>query len=61
MCLLRISLGIKGYKLYDVVSKHIFLSRDVVFHEDMFPFHTVVEADHLVDTFPDLVFPVPVK
>ncbi|KAH7570059.1 hypothetical protein JRO89_XS05G0038600 [Xanthoceras sorbifolium] len=34
--------GIKGYKLYDVETKQVFFSRDVVFHEKIFPFHTVV-------------------
>ena len=28
--------GVKEYRLYDIVSKHIFLSRDVIFHEDIF-------------------------
>lgn len=49
--------GVKGYKLYDVVSKQIFSSRDVMFHEDIFPFHTVVKDNHLIDPFPDLVLP----
>ena len=30
---------IKGYKLYNLDSKTVFLSRDVVFHESIFPFH----------------------
>jgi len=28
----------KGYKLYDLASKYIFVSRDVIFHEHIFPF-----------------------
>ncbi|KAK0595997.1 hypothetical protein LWI29_011853 [Acer saccharum] len=51
----------KGYKLYDVQSKQIFISRDVVFHEEIFPFHIVVPSKHLVDPFPDLVLPVPAQ
>ena len=47
----------KGYRLYDVQSKQIFISRDVIFHEEIFPFHTVVASDKLVDPFPDLVLP----
>jgi hypothetical protein len=30
--------GTKGYKLYDLVSKFIFVFRDVIFHEIVFPF-----------------------
>lgn len=29
--------GVKGYKVMDMESKHIFLSRDVIFYEDVFP------------------------
>ena len=31
--------GVKGYKLFDLESNTIFLSRDVVFHEPIFSFH----------------------
>lgn len=30
--------GIKGYKLFDLSTNTIFVSRDVVFHEHIFPF-----------------------
>ena len=30
--------GMKGYKLYDLQTKHIFVSRNVFFHESTFPF-----------------------
>jgi hypothetical protein len=30
--------GVKGYKLYDLHTHKFFLSRDVIFHEDIFPF-----------------------
>ena len=50
---------IKGYKLYDIQSKQIFISRDVVFYENIFPFHTLVSSDRLADPFPDLVLPHP--
>ena len=33
-------LDIKGYKLYDLESKTIFVSRDVQFHETIFPFRS---------------------
>lgn len=32
-------LGIKGYRLYDTMSKSFLISRDVVFYENVFPFH----------------------
>ena len=51
--------GVKGYRLYDVVNKEIFISRDVVFHETIFPFHTVVTHESVVDPFVDLVLPRP--
>lgn len=28
----------KGYKLYSIDTQHVFVSRDVVFHENIFPF-----------------------
>lgn len=49
--------GVKGYKLLDVTSRQIFLSRDVIFHEEIFPFHTIVQADQMLDPFSDLVLP----
>ena len=33
-----VSLWSKGYKLYDLNEKKLFLSRDVVFQEEIFPF-----------------------
>ncbi|KAL4292078.1 hypothetical protein GQ457_14G019000 [Hibiscus cannabinus] len=38
--------NIKGYRLYDLQSKNIFVSRDVVFCEDIFPFQ---QKDIVVD------------
>lgn len=32
--------GQKGYKLFDLTTKRIFVSRNVVFHEDIFHYHT---------------------
>lgn len=29
--------GIKGYKLYDIQNKEVFISRDVIFHEQSVP------------------------
>ncbi|CAN1189995.1 Retrovirus-related Pol polyprotein from transposon TNT 1-94 [Linum perenne] len=35
--------GIKGFKVYDIHTKHIFVSRDVMFHETIFPFKNTNE------------------
>ncbi|PON76430.1 hypothetical protein PanWU01x14_034840 [Parasponia andersonii] len=50
--------SMEGYRLYDIQTKQIFVSRDDVFHENLFPFHTVVPQERLVDLFPDLVLPL---
>ena len=34
--------AVKGYKLLDLQTKQIFISRDVVFHELVFPFNTSI-------------------
>lgn len=49
--------GIKGFKLYDIEHKRFFVSRDVVFHEHLFPFHNIADKDEIPDPFPDLVLP----
>lgn len=33
--------SIKEYKLYVIISKSFFISRDAVFHEHLFPFHSI--------------------
>ena len=30
--------GIKGYRHYDLSNKEVFISRNVIFHENIFPF-----------------------
>lgn len=49
--------GIKGYKLHDIISKSIFISRDIVFHEHFFPFHSIRQDNKLIDDFPDFFLP----
>ncbi|XP_068655247.1 uncharacterized protein [Aristolochia californica] len=49
--------GVKGYKFYDVETHQVFLSRDVVFHEEVFPFHTITSSAQLTNPFPDFVLP----
>lgn len=52
-------MGIKGYKLYDIHINQFFFSRDVIFHEDVFPFHSITPQEDLLDPFPNLVLPIP--
>lgn len=49
--------GVKGYRLYDIENKRIFVYRDVIFHEEIFPFHQVTGPKDVEDHFPDLVMP----
>ena len=51
--------GMKAYRLFDIHTKQVFVSRYVIFHEHVFPFHTISPIDHLSDPFPDLVLPHP--
>ncbi|CAM8969964.1 unnamed protein product [Rhodiola kirilowii] len=47
--------GQKGYRLYDLQTKEIYHSRDVVFHEDQFPFEDTLEVSNPAAS--DCVFP----
>ncbi|GMI96544.1 hypothetical protein HRI_003323700 [Hibiscus trionum] len=49
--------GMKGYKIYVLQSRSIVISRDVVFHEHIFPFHTINSDFSVVDPFPSISFP----
>ncbi|KAL2253443.1 UNVERIFIED_CONTAM: Copia protein [Sesamum indicum] len=40
--------GQKGYKLYDLDDKVILISRDVIFHENCFPYKDISESEHAV-------------
>lgn len=44
----------KSYKLYHIESKQIFSSRNVVFHEEAFPFRLAKITNAIADPFPDL-------
>lgn len=37
--------GVKGYRLYDLNKRRIFLSRDMIFFEDKFPFVNNPQTD----------------
>ncbi|XP_050258405.1 uncharacterized protein LOC126703484 [Quercus robur] len=41
--------GVKGYKVLDLSNNKVFLSRDVVFHENSFPFASI--SPHIADPF----------
>ena len=60
---LRYPFGVKGYKLLNLFTKRIFISRDVIFHETVFPFvsnpyssfsHSNIPLPHL---FPSVASP----
>ena len=38
-------LGKKAYKVYDIDTKQIYISRDIIFHKYSFPFHTDMKFD----------------
>ena len=49
--------GMKAYKFIDLETKQIFQSRDVVFHEDVYPFKC--HLDHIEDPFILHTLPIP--
>ena len=49
--------GVKGYNLYDINDKQVFISRNTVFHENMFPFHKLNPNSSYLDPFSKLVLP----
>lgn len=51
--------GVKRYKLYDIQNKNFFFSRDVVFHEDVFPFKSLPSSQQPLDPFSQVVLPIP--
>lgn len=51
--------GMKAYKLYDIHTKQISFSRDVVFHEKIFPFSSTKLTEPHEDPFSTLVLPSP--
>lgn len=50
--------GIKGYRLYDLEKQELFTSRDVIFHEQIFPFHNKSICTSTPDPFPNLSLPL---
>ena len=48
-----------AYRLFDIHTKQFFVSRDVIFHEDICPFHTIIDIATMTDPFLHLVLPSP--
>lgn len=56
-------IGVKGYKLYDIQQGKFLISRDVMFHESIFPYHSATDncdPTLLGDFFADMVIPRPI-
>lgn len=51
--------GFKGYKLLDLESHSILISRNVVFKEQVFPYKTSEFLSKSVDMFPNTILPMP--
>lgn len=50
-------IGVKGYKLLDLETKRVFWSRDVIFHETIFPYQHTAFKDQ-IDPFAQHVIPI---
>ncbi|XP_023641965.1 uncharacterized protein LOC111831564 [Capsella rubella] len=50
--------GYKGYKVLDLESQSILISRNVIFHEEDFPFKTSEFLHKSVDMFPNTILPL---
>ncbi|MDV3143325.1 MAG: reverse transcriptase domain-containing protein, partial [Sweet potato little leaf phytoplasma] len=51
--------GMKAFKLFDIEKQEFFISRDVIFHESIFPFSKVVVSSEQIDPFSNIVLPIP--
>ena len=51
--------GIKGYRLFDLSTKQVFMSQDVIFYEHLSPFHTS-QHSHTTHNNASLVLPHPI-
>ncbi|GMI85897.1 hypothetical protein HRI_002259000 [Hibiscus trionum] len=49
--------GVKGYKIYVLQTRNIQVSRDIVFHEHIYPFRSIISKDLPIDPFFDLSLP----
>ncbi|KAA0047880.1 Retrovirus-related Pol polyprotein from transposon TNT 1-94 [Cucumis melo var. makuwa] len=53
--------SMKGYKLYDIAKKKFFVSRDILFFEELLPFHSIKEKGTFIshDFLEQFVIPCP--
>ena len=51
--------GIKGYKPYDLNLKYVFVSRDVIFHESIFPY--AIKYPDSTSVSADSIIPLPIR
>lgn len=51
--------GYKDYKLYNLQTKHFYISRDIVFHEEIFPFKIVTNDQEVPNSLSDYVVSMP--
>ena len=52
--------GIKGYRLYNLHIRKFYVSRDLVFHENIFLFQTLPNTSQELDFLSDLVVSLPI-
>ena len=52
--------GIKGYMLYNLHTRKFYVSRDLVFHENIFPFQTLPNTSQEPDFLSDLAISLPI-
>ena len=55
---LRYPYGVKGYKVMNLMTYRVSISRDVVFHENMFLFYNLNSKTSQIDPFATLVLPL---
>ncbi|KAL4291591.1 hypothetical protein GQ457_14G021780 [Hibiscus cannabinus] len=49
--------GMKGFKVFVLKTQSVVVSRNVVFHENLFPFHTITSLEQNVDPFSSISLP----
>lgn len=55
MLFLEFRIGSKGFKVYDLTSKRVIMSRDITFYEDKFPFiESSYKVEHVVPPLPHM-------
>ena len=52
--------GVKGYRLYNLHTRKFYVSRDLVFHESIFPFQTLPNSYQEPDFLSELVISLPI-